>query len=144
MRGRLTFAERRIEQPDGSTLGLFHADDFAGTHQAFANILPLRQIRLNRGLPVPSIPFETQLPMPSKILLGHISVESFNAIANDRLLHGALLCSLHLDAAFVSTFEFQTFKPFNRFAELVLSQAEGFNPFLYPPPRSRERKEVGV
>src|SRR5262247_125484 len=87
MRSRLTFTERRIKQPDGSTLGLFHADDFAGSHQAFVNILPFPQIRLNRGLRVRSIPFETQLPMPSKILLGHISVESFNTIANDRLFH---------------------------------------------------------
>src|SRR5262252_2991075 len=94
MRGRLTFAERRIEQPDGSTLGLFHADDFAGSHQALVNILPFPQIRLNRGLGVRSITFETQLPMPSKILLGHISVESFNAIANERLLHGTLLYSV--------------------------------------------------
>src|SRR5262245_1195191 len=94
MRGRLTFAERRIKQPDGSTLGLFHADDFAGSHQAFVNILPFPQIRLNRGLRVRSITFETQLPMPSKILLGHVSVESFNAIANDRLYHGALLYSV--------------------------------------------------
>src|SRR5215470_16371807 len=94
MRGRLTFPERRIKQPDGSTLGLFHADDFAGAHQALVNILPFPQIRLNRGLRVRSITFETQLPMPSKILLGHISVESFNAIANERLLHCLLLfCS---------------------------------------------------
>src|SRR5262245_2466916 len=103
---RLSIPECRIEQTDSSTLGLFHADDFAGTHQAFVNILPFPQIRLNRGLRVRSITFETQLPMPSKILLGHVSVESFNAIANDRLCHGALLWSGYLDAALVF-FEFQ-------------------------------------
>src|SRR5215813_12536050 len=136
MRGRLTFAKRRIEQTDSSPFRLFHADDFARSHQAFVNILPFPQIRLNRGLRVRSITFETQLPMPSKILLGHVSVESFNAIANDRLCHGALLWSGYLDAAFVSAFEFQTFKPFNRFAP--------FNPFLCPPPRSPGEEEVGV
>src|SRR5215471_8001933 len=94
MRGRLTFAERRIKQADSSPLGLFHADDFAGPHQTFVNILPSPQIRLNRSLQVRSITFETQLPMPSKILLGHVSVESFNAIANDRLLHCLLLHSV--------------------------------------------------
>src|SRR5215510_5636817 len=94
MRGRLTFAERRIEQTDGSTLGLFHADDFAGSHQAFVNILPFPQIRLNRGLRVRSITFETQLPMPSKILLDHVSVETFNAIRNNRLLHCLFLHSV--------------------------------------------------
>src|SRR5262245_25868787 len=136
MRGRLTFAERRIEQADSSPFRLFHADDFAGPHQALVNILPFPQIRLNRGLRVRSITFETQLPMPSEIFLGHVSVKSFDAIANDILLHGALLWSVYLDAAFVSAFEFQTFKPLNRFAP--------FNPFLCPPPRSRGRKEVGV
>src|SRR5262245_23270901 len=99
MRGRLTFAKRRIEQTDSSTLGLFHADDFAGAHQAFVNILPFPQIRLNRGLRVRSITFETQLPMPSKILIGHISVERLDAIRDNRLLHGALLWSVYLDAA---------------------------------------------
>src|SRR5215475_5238254 len=136
MRGRLTFAERRIEQADSSPFRLFHADDFAGAHQALVNILPFPQIRLNRGLRVRSITFETQLPMPSKILFGHISVERLNAIANDKLLHGALLWSVYLDAAFVSAFEFQTFKPFNRFAL--------FNPFLCPPPRSPGEERVGV
>src|SRR5262245_19500675 len=136
MRGRLTFAERRIEQTDGSTLGLFHADDFASSHQAFVNILPFPQIRLNRGLRVRSITFETQLPMPSEIFLGHVSVKSLDAIANDSFLHVALLWSVYLDAAFVSAFEIQTFKPFNRFAP--------FKPFLCPPPRSRGWKEVGV
>ena len=35
------------------------------------------------------------------------------------------------------------FKPFNRFAEPVLSAAEGFNPHLFPPPRTRGRTEGG-
>src|SRR5262245_14090329 len=135
MRGRLTFPERRIEQTDSSTLGIFHADDFAGAHQALVNILPFPQIRLNSGLRVGSIIFETQLPMPSEILLGHVSVESLDAIANDWLLHGALLWSVYLDAAFVSAFEFHTFKPFNRFAP--------FNPFLCPPPRSPGEERGG-
>src|SRR5262245_18255417 len=94
MRGRLTFAERRIEQTDSSTLGLFHADYFTSPHQTFVNILPSPQIRLNRGYRVRSITFETQLPMPAEVLFGHISVESFNAIANDRLLHCVLLHSV--------------------------------------------------
>src|SRR5215467_4105338 len=94
MRGRLTFPECRIEQTDSSTLGLFHADDFAGAHQALVNILPFPQIRLNSGLRVRSITFETQLPMPSEIFLGHVSVERLNAIRDNRLLHCLLLHSV--------------------------------------------------
>src|SRR4029453_14247653 len=63
MRGGLTIAERRIEQADSSTLSVFHADYFAGAHQTLVNILPFPQPRLNRGLGVRSITFETQLPM---------------------------------------------------------------------------------
>jgi hypothetical protein len=33
--------------------------------------------------------------------------------------------------------------PFNRCAELVLSQAEGFNPHLFPPPRIAGEDEGG-
>jgi len=40
--------------------------------------------------------------------------------------------------------KFQTFKLFNRFAEPVLSQAEGFNPPPSSSPASRGRKEVGL
>src|SRR4029450_9783730 len=87
MRGGLTIAERRIEQTDSSTLSLFHADYFAGPHQALVNILPFPQVRLNRGLGVRSVTFETQLPMPSEILCGHISVKKFDAIADNRVLH---------------------------------------------------------
>src|ERR1044072_2484087 len=94
MRGRLTIAERRIEQTDSSTLGLFHADYFAGPHQALVHTLPFPHIRLNRALRVRSITFETQLPMPSQILLGHVLVESFDAIADNRVLHFILLHSV--------------------------------------------------
>src|SRR5262249_59830435 len=107
MRGRLSIPECRIEQTDSSTLGLFHADDFASPHQALVNILPFPQIRLNRGLRVRSITFETQLPMPSKILLGHISVESLDAIANERLLHGTLLYSVQSSRCGAGTLNIQ-------------------------------------
>jgi hypothetical protein len=39
---------------------------------------------------------------------------------------------------------FKTFKPFNRYAEPVLSEAEGFNPSPLSSPASRERMKEGV
>jgi hypothetical protein len=39
---------------------------------------------------------------------------------------------------------FKTFKPFNRYAEPGLSEAEGFKPPPSSSPALRGRKEVGV
>src|SRR5438094_8499868 len=57
----------------------------------YVNILPLPQAGLNSGFRVWKVTFKTQLPMPSKILFGHISVKGFNAITANGLLHFALL-----------------------------------------------------
>src|SRR5205823_10320056 len=57
----------------------------------YVNILPFPQAGLNSGFRVWKVTFKTQLPMPSKILFGHISVKGFNAITANGLLHFALL-----------------------------------------------------
>ena len=57
----------------------------------YVNILPFPQAGLNSGFRVWKVTFKTQLPMPSKILFGHISVKGFNAIPANGLLHFALL-----------------------------------------------------
>src|SRR5437773_12195597 len=51
----------------------------------YVNILPFPQAGVWK------VTFKTQLPMPSKILFGHISVKGFNAITANGLLHFALL-----------------------------------------------------
>jgi hypothetical protein len=89
--GGLPFAQRRVEQTDGPALGVFHAHDLAGPHQTLVNIRPLPQIRLDRGFRVGKVALETQLPVASEILFGHVPVQYFDAIGHSGLLHFYLL-----------------------------------------------------
>src|SRR6266446_8367334 len=57
--GRLTIAERRIQQTNCASLSLFHTDYFTSSHQAFVNIFPFPKARMNGRLRVWKVAFKT-------------------------------------------------------------------------------------